>query len=144
MRKLAPMFVMTSIVALAGGAALANTSDTTTSTDKMGSPTVEKNTQNPQGLSYSDKSNMSPGTNAKIDSSTSVATDDTVTGAAKKKPKKAKIASNTTAKSTNDMSSNPPVSSKSPAAANSVTGQSTGGDGGSAGAGAGAGAGSSK
>ncbi|MEP7069886.1 MAG: hypothetical protein ABI789_11615 [Usitatibacter sp.] len=69
MRKLAPLFVMTSIVALAGGNALATTMavDKTATTDKMGAPTVSPNTSNPQNLSYSDKSNTSPGTNAKMD-----------------------------------------------------------------------------
>ena len=69
MRKLAPLFVMTSIVALAGGNALATTmaADKAATTDKQGAPTVSPNTSNPQNLSYSDKSNTSPGTNAKMD-----------------------------------------------------------------------------
>ena len=68
MRKLAPMFIMTSLIALAGGNALAGMNDatTTTTTDKMGAPTVSSNTKDSQRLSYSDKSNTSPGTNAKM------------------------------------------------------------------------------
>jgi hypothetical protein len=65
MRKLAPMFITTSILALAAGNVLAN--DTMGSTDKTGSPTVSDNTQNPNKLSYGDKSNTAKGTNAKID-----------------------------------------------------------------------------
>jgi hypothetical protein len=149
MRKLAPMIAMTSIVALAG-AAYATTNDTGTSTDKMGSPTVSKNTTNPQGMSYSDKDTMSPGTNAKMDgkakanapvkadtgNATTALTEDSLQEPApvtKKKVKKAKVASNTRASSgtmagTNSIpSSNPPVSPTSPAAANSTTGQSPGG-----------------
>lgn len=70
MRKLAPMFIMASIVAFAGGNALATTTttavDKTKTTDKLGTPTVSANTNDSQNLSYSDKSNTSPGTNAKI------------------------------------------------------------------------------
>ena len=53
--------------ALAGGNALATTTavDKAKTTDKLGSPTVSANT-NDQNLSYSDKSNTSPGTNAKM------------------------------------------------------------------------------
>jgi type IV secretory pathway TrbL component len=60
MRKLAPMFITTSILALAAGNVLANDMS---STDKTGSPTVSSNT-NKQPLSYSDKSNSAKGTNA--------------------------------------------------------------------------------
>jgi hypothetical protein len=62
MRKLAPMFITTSILALAAGNVLANDMH---STDKTGSPTVSDNTQK-QPLSYSDKSNTAKGTNAKM------------------------------------------------------------------------------
>ena len=70
MRKLAPMFVLTTIAALIGGTAVAATGTTNSmsSTDKNGSPTVDANTNTTQNLSYSDKSNTSPGTNAKMDS----------------------------------------------------------------------------
>jgi hypothetical protein len=65
MRKLAPAFLMTSMIAFAGGA-LANT--TADKTDKVtGSPTVSTNQATGQDLSYSDKSNTSSGTNAKLD-----------------------------------------------------------------------------
>ena len=68
MRKLAPMFITTSILALAAGNALANDMG---STDKTGSPTVSSNTQK-QPLSYSDKSNTAKGTNAKMNDNASV------------------------------------------------------------------------
>jgi hypothetical protein len=73
MRKLAPMFITTSILALAAGNVLANNT-TMGSTDKTGSPTVSDNT-NKGSLSYSDKSNTAKGTNAKMD-------DKSVTGSA--------------------------------------------------------------
>src|SRR3954466_9764971 len=77
MRKLAPMFITTSILALAAGNVLAN--NTMGATDKTGSPTVSDNTQK-QPLSYSDKSNTAKGTNAKIDDKASIgATADTTT-----------------------------------------------------------------
>ena len=74
MRKLAPMFVFTTIAALVGGTALAATGTTTSmsATDKSGAPTVDANTSNPQGMSYSDKSNTSPGTNARMDGKAAV------------------------------------------------------------------------
>ena len=67
MRKLAPMFITTSILALAAGNVLANDMG---STDKTGSPTVSSNT-NKQPLSYSDKSNTAKGTNAKMNDNAS-------------------------------------------------------------------------
>ena len=67
MRKLAPMFITTSILALAAGNVLANDMS---STDKTGSPTVSNNT-NKQPLSYSDKSNTAKGTNAKMNDNAS-------------------------------------------------------------------------
>jgi hypothetical protein len=77
MRKLAPLFITTSILALAAGNVLAN--NTMGSTDKSGSPTVSDNTQK-QPLSYSDKSNTAKGTNAKMDDKASIgATSDTST-----------------------------------------------------------------
>ena len=69
MRKLAPMFITTSILALAAGAALAN--NTMGATDKNGNPSVSNNTQQ-QPLSYSDKSNTAKGTNAKMDDKSTV------------------------------------------------------------------------
>lgn len=64
MRKLAPMIVLTSLFAFSGATFAAST------TDKVGNPTVTPNTTNPQGLSYSDKSNTSTGTNAAMDDKT--------------------------------------------------------------------------
>ena len=163
MRKLAPMFITTAVVAFATGTAFANTNDTGMTTDKMGSPTVSKNDKNPQGNSYSDKSNIAKGTNAKIDdpakqsagvstatgarlamdndkertSNDSMNTKDTAQGTTTPKAKKHRknVASNA-----GKTSINPPVSETNAAAVKSTTGIS-GGDGGSAGA-AGAGAGS--
>lgn len=54
MRKLAPMIIVSSL-AFAGAAFAA---------DNTGTPTVAPNTNNPQGNSYSDKSNTAKGTNA--------------------------------------------------------------------------------
>ncbi len=110
MRKLAPVFLTTSILAFAAGNAAAmgdfkakkspeattspssmststtnqatppgNSDSSTAGAMKAGepaasstvspaaSPTVSSNTQNPQGMSYSDKSSSAPGTNAKMD-----------------------------------------------------------------------------
>ena len=76
MRKLAPMFITTSILALAAGTAFANTSDIN-ATDKNGQPTVSSNT-NKQPLSYSDKSSVAKGTNAPMnDKATTATTGDT-------------------------------------------------------------------
>jgi hypothetical protein len=74
MRKLAPMFITTSILALAAGSALAD--NTMGATDKNGNPSVSNNTQH-QPLSYSDKSNTAKGTNAKMDDKSSVSTSST-------------------------------------------------------------------
>jgi hypothetical protein len=74
MRKLAPMFITTSILALAAGNVLAN--NTMGATDKNGNPSVSNNTQQ-QPLSYSDKSNTSKGTNAKMDDKSSAAVSST-------------------------------------------------------------------
>jgi hypothetical protein len=114
MRKLAPMFLTTTILAFAAGNALAMgdfkkkpapsttpsamstsatnqatpgpSSEGTTGAMKAGepaasssvspaaSPTVPSNTQNPQGMSYNDKSSSAPGTNAKIDSNSAPVT----------------------------------------------------------------------
>lgn len=73
MRKLAPMFITTSILALAAGNVLANNTSTLNSTDKNGSPTVSDNT-NKQPLSYSDKSNTAKGTNARMNDKAGMAT----------------------------------------------------------------------
>lgn len=80
MRKLAPLFITTSILALAAGNVLAN--NTTGSTDKNGSPTVSDNTKNPNDLSYNDKSNTAKGTNAKMDDKAAIgaAADTSTTG----------------------------------------------------------------
>lgn len=118
MRKLAPLFITTTILAFAGANAFAasqmsdsatnqakptGNSDSSTagamapsvgSTATSGSPTVPANTQNPQGMSYSDKSSSAPGTNAKMDTA---ASDTSVTTATKaKKAKKKKVAKNDT------------------------------------------------
>ncbi|HXF80274.1 MAG TPA: hypothetical protein VN598_15510 [Usitatibacter sp.] len=123
MRKLAPTILFASITALAAGTALANTG--IPSTDKVtGSPTVDANTNNPQGTSYSDKSNTSPGTNARMDDTarTGVEMDDhTKATTAKSRKHKAKLAKNVT------PGTNPaPVDSSNGAAVNSTTGTSTG------------------
>lgn len=78
MRKLAPMFITTSILALAAGNVLANDMG---STDKTGSPTVSNNTEK-QPLSYSDKSNTAKGTNAKMNdnATTGMSTSDRAAG----------------------------------------------------------------
>ena len=146
MRKLAPMFVMTSIVALVGGNAAANMNDKTTTTTSAttgtASPTVSPNTGNPNSLSYSDKSNTSPGTNAVMDDKMKpmASTDeDKALSKTKKKTKKAKLAvrSDTAVKSdamkadasvsaSPMTSTNPPTKTTDAAAANSSTGRSTG------------------
>lgn len=162
MRKLAPVFVMTSIVALVGGNALATMSDKTTTTSTVtGSPTVSANTKSPQDLSYSDKSNTSPGTNAVMEgkSKDAMLTPKTSTMAtmddekqmmkAKKKVKKAKVAANSDTTLPGSMPTAAPVGKTSTkatsgAAANSTTGTSPGSDGGSsAGAGSAGSSGSS-
>jgi hypothetical protein len=66
MRKLAPAVLMTSMLALAG-TAFANSPDKVKTDNVTGSPTVDSNKSTNQPLSYSDKSNTSPGTNAKMD-----------------------------------------------------------------------------
>ena len=77
MRKLAPMFITTSILALAAGNVLANDIN---STDKTGSPTVSNNT-NKQPLSYSDKSGTAKGSNAPMrdNAAMGMSTSDTAT-----------------------------------------------------------------
>ena len=66
MRKLAPAILFASIATVMAGTAAAAIGDATPpSTDKVtGSPTVDTNSSNPQGTSYTDKSSTSPGTNA--------------------------------------------------------------------------------
>ncbi|MGZ5040223.1 MAG: hypothetical protein ACXWG1_04940 [Usitatibacter sp.] len=157
MRKLAPMFVMTSIVALAGGTAFANTNDTGTPDNKTGSPTVSKNTRNPQALSYADKENAAKGTNARMDTPSSAAGTSTAGGAVAaidddkqlttndsrngdstankkvtKKTKHKKIAQNGS-----KTSVNPPVDATHAAAVNSTSGISGGDSGSSSGSSAG-------
>jgi pilus assembly protein FimV len=66
MRKLAPLFLTTTIAAFAAGNAFA--------ADPTGSPTVPANTQNSANTSYSDKSPSSPGTNARMDANGTAAT----------------------------------------------------------------------
>ncbi len=132
MRKLAPMFVMTSIVALAAGNALANNTKSTSYNSTVSSPTVDNNTRSPQGLSYSDKSNTSPGTNAIMDGKSkpmTTAQDQALQKTKKKTHKaKAKLASRsgTTDHKDTSMAANPPVNTTGADAANSVTGKSLG------------------
>jgi hypothetical protein len=138
MRKLAPAFIMTSVLALAGGTALANTTASTTA-----SPTVDPNTNNPQGQSYSDKSGTSPGTNATMDDKAkptlgSTTDDDKNLHRTMKKTTKKKVAmrSDKMMKSEPTVKSDTAVSSPAPAStptnntgateANSSTGISTG------------------
>jgi hypothetical protein len=146
MRKLAPLFITTSVLALAAGNVLAN--DTMGSTDKNGSPTVSDNTQNPNKLSYGDKSNTAQGTNAKMEDQPTIGTaakdkpmsaDTTDQPAKPAKAKKAKVAhsklnKDTTAKDstvtdtpTEQPVKNPPLSATKGDAANSTTGKSAGG-----------------
>jgi hypothetical protein len=66
MRKLAPVVLMSSMLAFAGSA-FANSADKVKTDNVTGSPTVSANKTNGADLSYSDKSNTSPGTNAKLD-----------------------------------------------------------------------------
>jgi hypothetical protein len=122
MRKLAPAILFASITALAAGTALANTG-TTSSTDKVtGSPTVDTNTNNPQGTSYSDKSNTAPGTNARMDdearTGVAVGSNDKTMGIHRKHKKVAKNSPSST--------NNAPIDSTNGAADNSTTGTSTG------------------
>jgi hypothetical protein len=66
MRKLAPIFI-SSIVALAAGNAFANTAaKNSAGMDSTGSPTVSANTPNQANTSFGDRSQTSPGTNAKM------------------------------------------------------------------------------
>lgn len=149
MRKLAPMFIVASLVAF-GGNALATTTttavDKTKTTDKMGAPTVSANTNDPN-LSYSDKSNTSPGTNAKMGDKPMAMWNGTSTDCAmiatmdhskfsskmKEQHAKAKMdcaAAPTMAATPSTMSSTPPTSpaagSTSGSAVNSTTGISPG------------------
>jgi hypothetical protein len=109
MRNFAPSILFASITALMGGSAFAATDDIATSdTDTAtGSPTVDTNTTDPQGMSYSDKSNTSPGTNARMDRNTSARTDIDIDRDI-------------------DMTARPPFDSTNGAAANSTTGTSPG------------------
>jgi hypothetical protein len=78
MRKIAPLFITTSILAFAAGNVMAG-STTVSTDDKTGSPTVDNNT-NAQPLSYSDKSNTAKGTNARMNGKSTVTTDTSVNG----------------------------------------------------------------
>jgi len=70
MRKLAPIFI-SSIVALAAGNVFANSAaKNSAGMDSTGSPTVSSNTQNQDKTSYGDRSQTSPGTNAKMNANT--------------------------------------------------------------------------
>jgi hypothetical protein len=132
MRNLAPAFIMTSVLALAGGSALANSTSA--------SPTVDKNTGNTQNQSYSDKSNTSPGTNANMDDQSkgvvASTTDDDKNLQRTKKATKKKVAMNKTKSSDSTVKSDTSVSTPAPSStptsktgatdANSTTGISTG------------------
>jgi hypothetical protein len=127
MRKLAPAFIMTSLLAV-GGNALANST--------TASPTVSPNTQQTNNQSYSDKSSTSPGTNSTMDDKSkpamaSTTDDDTNLSKTKKKTAKKKLASAHTEPTVkSDPTINSAVSAPSDAtkatAAGSVTGKSTG------------------
>ena len=147
MRKIAPL-AFTMIATFIAGTAVAATNETTsvvTPTEQMSaSPTVPANTQNPQGMSYSDKSNTSPGTNAKMDDSKSMMdknamTTDPIVEKRNEKRKKAKLAKNTDSSMTrntdssmtrktdsNMMKTTPIDTSTNAAAAKSTTGASGG------------------
>jgi len=129
MRKLAPSILFASITALMGTTAFAATGDSTSpSTDKVtGSPTVDDNSANPQGMSYSDRSNTSPGTNAHMDNTTSERTgiamnDHDKEMAAKARKHKAKMAKDRDLDTTDRL----PLDSTNGAAVNSTTGTSPG------------------
>ncbi len=149
MRKLAPMFVFTTIAALVGGTALAATTGMTTSmsaTDKSGAPTVDANTNSTQGMSYSDKSSTSSGTNARMDGKASSMatnqTDERATAkgvdeddksmteqktAAEKKAGKMNMKKAKVARAGNSTTMDrTPINSTNGAAANSTTGSSAG------------------
>ena len=79
MRKLAPIFI-SSIVALAAGNVYANSAaKNSAGMDSTGSPTVSSNTQNQDKTSYGDRSQTSPGTNAKINANTTTGQSSAVT-----------------------------------------------------------------
>lgn len=126
MRNLAPSILFASLTALVGSTAFA-TPDSS-STDKVtGSPTVEANTTDPQGTSYSDKSNTSPGTNAHMDGTTSerssvVMNEHDKAKAAKARKHKAQMARDRDLDTTDRL----PLDSADSAAVNSTTGTSPG------------------
>ena len=122
MRKLAPTILAASIAALAGGA-LADTGTMSTTDKVTSSPTVDTNTNNPQGMSYTDKSTTSPGTNAKIDDTQPQSGKAVADNAkpAKKMKHKAKLAKNT-----QPVTNSSSVDGTNGAADNSTTGTSTG------------------
>lgn len=124
MRKLAPMFALTLISALVGGTAVAAMGDaayTAPTATEGASPTVEANTKNPQGLSYSDKSNTSSGTNAKMDDKGLAMDHEATTVHRKMKHHKAKVARAADA----DMdATRAPADVTNGAAVNSTTGTS--------------------
>ena len=129
MRKLAPSILFASITALMGTTAFATTVDNaSTSTDKVtGSPTVDNNTDNQQGMSYGDKSNTSPGTNARMDATTGERTgiamsDHDKAMAAKARKHKAKMAKDGDLGTTDRL----PLDSDNGAVVNSTTGTSSG------------------
>lgn len=136
MRKFAPALLLSSITAVVCGSVLAATGAThSMSPDKAtGSPSVEANTDNPQALSYGDKSNTSPGTNAKMDGKTDAAMRDKAamatameerdeTLADKIRKHRAKHARTGDAA----LSKNTPTDTTNGAAAKSLTGTSPGG-----------------
>jgi hypothetical protein len=138
MRKLAPLVLFASLAALVGGTTFAATGPTNSgSPDKAtGSPSVQANTNNPAGMSYSDKSSTSPGTNAKMDDTTAV-TPGHMDGAGIAMDEDGKI---TTGKKTaepvrkhkaklakSDLTKRAPADSTNGAAANSTSGTPAGG-----------------
>ena len=124
MRRLAPMFALTLISTLVGGTAVAAMGDATDAAPTVtggASPTVEANTKNPQGLSYSDKSNASPGTNAKMDDKGLAMDHEEATPQRKMKHHKAKVARTG---QTGVDANRAPVEITGDAAVNSTTGKS--------------------
>ncbi|MGZ5035831.1 MAG: hypothetical protein ACXWGT_03380 [Usitatibacter sp.] len=142
MRKLAPLFALTTIAAFMAGPAAAmgdtsKSSDAARTTDNVtGSPTVDANTANPQGTSYSDKSNASSGTNSRMGDSARMKTpyagtgvmddDKTLSGKAKAERMRRHRATVATVGDSTAMDRTA-IETSNGAAANSTTGTSGGG-----------------
>ncbi|MGZ5073949.1 MAG: hypothetical protein ACXWBL_12455 [Usitatibacter sp.] len=130
---------MTTIAAFMAGPAAAmgdtsKSSDAARTTDNVtGSPTVDANTANPQGTSYSDKSNAAPGTNSRMGDSARMKTpyagtavmDDDKTLSGKAKAERMRRHRATVGDST--AMDRTAIETSNGAAANSTTGTSGGG-----------------